>query len=57
MPVKNLSWIAGVLLLLPCAAQAMTLDDLDPGKTISGPNLLTREMKGKVVYVEYWGTH
>jgi hypothetical protein len=41
-----------------CAvASAMTLDDLSPGKTVDGPALTLKEMKGKVVYVVYWGTH
>jgi hypothetical protein len=43
--------------LLPLAAQAMTIDDLTEGKTVLGPKLTAKEMKGKVVYVEYWGTH
>jgi len=34
----------------------MTLDDLVVGTTVSGPNLTRAEMKGKVVYVDYWGT-
>jgi hypothetical protein len=38
-------------------AMAMTLDDLTPGKTVSGPDLTVKEMKGKVVYVVFWGTH
>jgi hypothetical protein len=46
-------------LLLACCpvASAMTLDDLSPGKTVHGPNLSLKEMKGKVVFVLYWGTH
>ena len=46
--------IAGVL--LSGAASAMTLEDLVPGKTVSGPNLTTKDLKNKVVFVVYWGT-
>lgn len=46
-----------VLLAYCSAAAAMTLDDLIPGKTVSGPNLSVKEMKGKVVFVLFWGTH
>lgn len=38
-------------------AVAMTIDDLSPGKTVSGPNLTVKDMKGKVTLVMYWGTH
>ena len=46
-----------VLLACCSVASAMTLDDLSPGKTVHGPNLSLKEMKGKVVFVLYWGTH
>ncbi|MFH0939925.1 MAG: TlpA disulfide reductase family protein [Planctomycetota bacterium] len=35
----------------------MTLNDLTTGKTVHGPNLTLADMKGKVVFVEYWGTN
>lgn len=46
-----------LIFLFPVMAQAMTIDDLNVGKTILGPNLSVADMKGKVVYVEYWGTN
>ncbi len=45
-----------ILLAAPVTAMGMTLDDLQTGKTVHGPNLSVAEMKGKVVFVEYWGT-
>jgi len=51
------TYLAPVLLVCCAAASAMTLDDLSPGKTVSGPALTLKEMKGKVVYVYFWGTH
>jgi hypothetical protein len=43
--------------LVCCAvASAMTLDDLVVGKTVHGPNLTLKEMKGKVVFANFWGT-
>jgi len=47
---------APALALCCAAAPAMTLDDLSPGKTVHGPALTLKEMKGKVVFVYYWGT-
>ena len=41
---------------LPLAAKEMTLDDLTVGQTVLGPKISAAELKGKVVYVEYWGT-
>jgi hypothetical protein len=38
-------------------AASMSLDDLQPGKTVNGPELSVKDMKGKVVFVIYWGTH
>jgi hypothetical protein len=38
-----------------CSA-AMTLEDLTPGKTLCGPDSSLKDMRGKVVYVEFWGT-
>ena len=38
-------------------AAAMTLDDLTVGKTVHGPGLDLESLKGKVVLVEFWGTH
>ena len=46
-----------IILAASGLASAMTLDDLVPGKTVVGPNLSVAEMKGKVVFVEFWGTH
>ena len=43
-----------VFACLPAAA--MTIDDLSPGKTVSGPNYGVKDMKGKVTLVMYWGT-
>jgi len=47
-----------VVLMVVCVSShaAMTLSDLTPGKTVSGPDLSLKEMKGKVVLVDYWGT-
>ncbi len=56
--MRNAKFAVALLLMLPVAASAaMTLDDLLPGKTVSGPNLAVKDMKGKVVFVEFWGTH
>lgn len=38
------------------AMAALSIDDLVPGKTVSGPNLTVKDMKGKVTLVMYWGT-
>jgi hypothetical protein len=49
--------LVAVGLSLACTAVfGMTIDDLAPGKTVSGPDLKVAEMHGKVVFVEYWGT-
>ena len=45
------------LLLLSASAFAMTINDIVPGKHIAGPNLSAKDLKGKVVYVVYWGSH
>ncbi|MBI3270717.1 MAG: hypothetical protein HYZ53_17070 [Planctomycetes bacterium] len=45
------------LLAAPAFAGGMALDDLKPGTTVHGAALSLDEMRGKVVYVEYWGTH
>jgi len=50
-------FILALLATLALPAFAMTLKDLQPGKTISGPKLTVDEMKGKVVIVMYWGTN
>ncbi|HYF51015.1 MAG TPA: hypothetical protein VEJ63_16500 [Planctomycetota bacterium] len=52
--MRHTLWSA--LLLLPLAAQAMTIDDLTVGNTVHGPKSTLNDLKGKVVYVEYWGT-
>ncbi len=45
-------------ILVACVpAFGMTLTDLTIGKHVSGPNLTQKDLKGKVVYVVYWGTH
>jgi hypothetical protein len=48
--------ILALALLMAYPALAMTIDDLSPGKTVHGPALADKELKGKVVYVEFWGT-
>lgn len=48
---------AALCLAIPSLAGAMTLDDLTIGKTVSGPNPTKEELKGKIVLIEYWGTH
>ena len=45
------------VLVLTAQVHAMTLEDLVPGNTVFGPNLTAKDMKGKVVFVEFWGTH
>ena len=55
MRTKRLSALA-LLLMVPTVASAMTLDDLTPGTTVHGPDVSASDLKGKVVYVEYWGT-
>lgn len=49
------------LLALACCATLtaadMTLDDLRIGTTVSGREATLNDLKGKVVYVLYWGTH
>jgi len=45
-----------VLAISASVHAAMTLNDLIPGTTVSGPELTLKEMKGKVVYVVFWGT-
>lgn len=49
--------LLAALLVVPSIASAMTLDDLNVGKTASGPDTPLAELKGKIVYVDYWGTH
>ena len=41
---------------LPLAGKEMSLDDLTVGQTVLGPKLSKSDLKGKVVFVEYWGT-
>jgi hypothetical protein len=54
--MRSAAMILAVCLAAPSLALAMTVDDLAPGKTVSGPNLTTADLHGKVVLVEYWGT-
>ena len=49
--------IVAALVFACLPAAAMTIDDLTPGNTISGPNLSVKDMKGKVTLVMYWGIH
>lgn len=49
--------LLAALLVVPAIASAMTLDDLTVGKTASGPDVTLAELKGKIVFVDYWGTH
>jgi len=46
-----------IAMALPVSAFAMTTDDISPGKTLSGPNLTLRDLKGKVVVVSYFGVN
>ena len=56
--MRKIFWPLGMILLAYSAsAFSMSIDDLTPGKTVSGPDLAVKDMKGKVVYVVYWGTH
>jgi hypothetical protein len=55
--VRLSATILPVLVLFSASASALTLDDLSAGKTVCGPNLSVKDMKGKVVFVNYWGTH
>mgnify|MGYP001580492239 CR=1 FL=1 len=48
--------LLAALVAFSATASAMTLDDLNTGKTVHGPNLSVKDMKGKVVFVNYWGT-
>lgn len=47
---------AALALVLVGSASAMTLDGLKMGPTVSGPSNSLKDLKGKVVYVEIWGT-
>jgi hypothetical protein len=56
--MRNLNFsVLAVVLAAPVLLHAMTIEDLVPGKTVNGPKLAVADMKGKVVLVEYWGTH
>ena len=53
------SWLMAAVLAaasFPALAATMTIDDLTPGTTVHGPETGLKDMKGKVVYVEIWGT-
>ena len=39
------------------ASTAMTVSDVQPGKTVIGSTLAAKDLKNKVVLVLYWGTH
>ena len=52
----RLHLVALSLSLLCSTLFGMTIDDLQPGKTVSGPELTVDQMHGKVVFIEYWGT-
>src|ERR1043165_7125630 len=46
----------GIVSLFICASSmAMTINDLMPGKAASGQDLMPNDLKGKVVFVAYWG--
>ncbi|HYG74246.1 MAG TPA: hypothetical protein VEK08_04500 [Planctomycetota bacterium] len=53
--MARLGLVAMVLALSVSAQAAMSITDLNPGTTVSGPALTTKDMKGKVVLVMYWG--
>jgi hypothetical protein len=54
--MRVLSTVIAAVLLSSAVSAAMSIEDLSPGKTVSGPNLTTKDMKNKVVLVMYWGT-
>src|SRR6267154_2024144 len=43
--------------LLPIRASALTLDELDLGEHIRGPNFGAKQLSGKVVLIDLWGVH
>jgi hypothetical protein len=51
--------VVSVLCLSVCAhaASGVNLAGLKMGKTVSGPDLTTKDLRGKCVLVVYWGTH
>ncbi len=54
------SFSCGMILatVVACASlHAMSINDLVPGKHEFGPNFTTKDLKGKVVLVVFWGTH
>jgi len=57
MRTTILGMACAVALATSAHAASMSLDDLNTGKTVSGPELSVKDMKGKVVFVVYWGTH
>lgn len=42
--------------LWQAGAAALTLDDVNLGEHVSGPELTTAQMRGKVVLIDFWGT-
>ena len=44
------------LIVAAASAEELTLDNLTMGKTLAGPDLAIKDLKGKVVYVVFWGT-
>jgi hypothetical protein len=56
--MRALLGVAGIVALTASAhAASLSLDNLVTGKTVNGPDLSLKDMKGKVVLVMYWGTH
>lgn len=47
--------LLALLFMVASNTAAMTINDLNPGKSASGKDLSTKELKGKVVLVVYWG--
>ena len=55
--MKITSVLVAAICAIPALSFGMTLDDLTTGKTVSGPDVSLKDMKGKIVFVDYWGTH
>ena len=53
--MKSVPRLLPVLLLVSLSSMAMTINDLVPGQAASGQNLAPSDLKGKVVFVAYWG--
>ncbi|HLX62901.1 MAG TPA: TlpA disulfide reductase family protein [Planctomycetota bacterium] len=53
--MRSLSRFLTVLFFVCVSSMAMTINDLVPGQAASGQNLAPSDLKGKVVFVAYWG--